>query len=202
MLLLDVSATERLALHTNLRGTIVRETLAQFNKGDGICSPWDLSCYPSQSIQFLFGWSAIVVDKLLVRGFGWVELGELVALVVWSHVESWESLLATDDEGTLDNGVVVLSVDGSTAEDVLARALQAVVEAADQVVGHESHGQLVVVLVHGSVLAPASARRVAVERPRTHLGRGARLQASRRARTGVMLEDVLEYVDRGLEIAV
>jgi hypothetical protein len=52
----------------------------------------------------------LVVDKLLVLSLGGVELGELVALVVGSDIESGESLLTTDEEGTLDDGLVGLAV--------------------------------------------------------------------------------------------
>lgn len=83
----------------------------------------------------------------LVLGVGGVELLELVALVVGSDVKDGQVLLATDDEGTLDDGVVVLSVDGSAAEQVLPGCLQTGVEATNQVVGHEGEGELVVVLV-------------------------------------------------------
>jgi SAM-dependent methyltransferase len=43
-------------------------------------------------------------------------------------VESGEVVLTTDDEGTLDDGVVVLAVDGAAAEDVLAGGLETVEE--------------------------------------------------------------------------
>lgn len=76
-----------------------------------------------------------------------VKLGELVALVVGSDVEDRDVVLATDDESTLNDGVVVGSVDGGASEEVLAGALETVVEAADEVVGHEGHGKLIVVLV-------------------------------------------------------
>lgn len=88
-----------------------------------------------------------VLEVLLVLGLGGVELGELVALIVGSDIEGGEILLASDDESTLDDGVVVLSVDGSTTEDVLAGAFKTGEEAANQVVGHEGEGELIVVLV-------------------------------------------------------
>lgn len=66
----------------------------------------------------------LVVDKLLVLGVLGVELGELVALIVGSDIEGGDSLLATDDESTLEDGVVALAVDGSTTEDVLAASLE------------------------------------------------------------------------------
>lgn len=82
-----------------------------------------------------------------ILGVGGVELGELVALIVGSDVEDREVLLASDNESTLNDGVVVGTVNGGAAEEVLARTLQTVVEAADEVVGHESQGKLIVVLV-------------------------------------------------------
>jgi hypothetical protein len=66
----------------------------------------------------------LVVDKLLVLGLGGVELGELVALVVGGDIESGKSILTTDKEGTLDDGVVGLAVHGSATEEVLAAALK------------------------------------------------------------------------------
>ena len=85
-------------------------------------------------------------ESAILRVLG-VELGELVALIIGSDVEDGLPVIATDDEGTLDDGVVVLAVDGGAAEEVLAGSLETVVEATDEVVGHESHGELIVVLV-------------------------------------------------------
>ena len=87
------------------------------------------------------------LDVLAVLSLLRVELGEGVALVVGSDIEHGEVLLATDDESTLDDRVPVLAVHGGRAEDVLAGSLKTGIEAADQVVGHEDEGQLVVVLV-------------------------------------------------------
>ena len=66
----------------------------------------------------------LVVDELLVLGLLGVELGELVALVVWGDIESRESLVASDEERTLDNRVVGLAIDGSGTENVLAAGLE------------------------------------------------------------------------------
>jgi hypothetical protein len=87
------------------------------------------------------------VDKLLVLSLGWVKLGEFVALVVGGDIEGRKSLLATDDEGTCNDGVIGGTIDRSTAEDVLAGGLKTGEETADKVRGHEDLGQLVVVLV-------------------------------------------------------
>ena len=105
----------------------------------------------------------LVVNKLLVFWLGRVELGELVALVVGSDVESGESLLSADEESTLDDGVVGLAVYGAGTEKVLAAALETGEETTytcqllsqilgsrrhtNQVGGHEGESQLIVVLV-------------------------------------------------------
>lgn len=100
---------------------------------------------------------AVVEDRLVpsplslnvgtVLRVGGVELGELVALVVRSDVKDGLELVATDDESTLDDGVVVLTVHGGTAEHVLAGTLHTGVETTNQVVGHKGEGELIVVLV-------------------------------------------------------
>ena len=53
----------------------------------------------------------LVLDKLAVRGLAWVELGELVALIIGSDVKGGESLLPANQEGTLDRTVTRLAVD-------------------------------------------------------------------------------------------
>lgn len=70
---------------------------------------------------------------LVLRAAG-VQLDELVALVVGSNVEDGLVVITTDDKSTLNDGVVVLAEDRGAAEEVLARSLQTVVEAADQIV--------------------------------------------------------------------
>lgn len=88
-----------------------------------------------------------VVDVLPVLRLGGVELGELVGGNVGSDLKGGGGVLATDDEGTLDDGVVGLAEDGTGTEDVLAAALETGEEATDLVVAHEGHGELVVVEV-------------------------------------------------------
>lgn len=88
-----------------------------------------------------------VLDELAVSLVGGVELGELVTLVVGADSESGLPLLAAGHEGTVDDTVVVLAVDGLGTEDVLAGSLKTGLEATDQVVGHEGELELVVVTV-------------------------------------------------------
>ena len=88
-----------------------------------------------------------VVDVLPVLLLGGVELGELVGRHVGSDLEGGGGVLAADDEGTLDDGVVGLAEDGTGTEDVLAAALKTGEEATNLVVAHEGHGELVVVKV-------------------------------------------------------
>lgn len=91
--------------------------------------------------------SPLVLDELAVLGVGVVELAELVALPVGADLESGLGVLAADQEDTLDDTVVVGTVDGLGTEEVLAGSLKTGVETTDQVVGHEGKLQLVVVLV-------------------------------------------------------
>lgn len=67
----------------------------------------------------------LVVDKLLVLLLLGIELGEGVALIVGSNIERCESILATDKECTLDDGVVGHAINRRSAEDVLAASLKA-----------------------------------------------------------------------------
>jgi len=89
----------------------------------------------------------LVVDKLAVLGLRGVELGELVAVDIGGDVESGESLLSADEEGTLDDRVVRLAVDRRSTEQVLAAGLETGEETTDEVGRHEGEGELVVVLV-------------------------------------------------------
>ena len=71
----------------------------------------------------------MVVDKFLVLSLGWVKLGELVALIVWSDIESGKSLVATDQECTLDDRVVSLAIDRAASKEILPGSLEAGEEA-------------------------------------------------------------------------
>ena len=66
-----------------------------------------------------------VVDKLLVRSLGVVEPGELVRIVVGRYVEGGKRLMAADEEGAFDDGVICLAEDGAGAEEVLAGGFEA-----------------------------------------------------------------------------
>lgn len=88
-----------------------------------------------------------VFDQLAVFLAGVVELLELVALPVRSDVESRDMLLAADQESTTDEALVVLTIDGGSTEEVLARTLETSEETTNQVVGHEGELELIVIFV-------------------------------------------------------
>lgn len=89
----------------------------------------------------------VQLNKCTVLGILGVKLLEGVLLVIRSDVENGQELLATDDKSTLDNGVEVLSEDGGDSENVLAGSFNSLSEATDEVLGHESHLELIVVVV-------------------------------------------------------
>ena len=66
----------------------------------------------------------LVLDEGLILGLGGVELGELVGFPVGGDIEGGERLLTTDQEGTTDDAVVGLAIDGASSEEVLARSLE------------------------------------------------------------------------------
>ena len=70
----------------------------------------------------------LVLYEFLVLGLAGVKFGEFVALPVGCDVEGGESFVAADHEGTFDDGVVGLAVDGGRAEEVLAGSLETVEE--------------------------------------------------------------------------
>lgn len=88
-----------------------------------------------------------VRNVLAVLLAGGIKFSEVVALPVWGDVKGRDVLLAADHEDTTDDAGVIGAVHGLSAEDVLARALQPSVKAADQVIGHEGELQLLVILV-------------------------------------------------------
>lgn len=72
----------------------------------------------------------LVLEVRLVLVLVVIQLGEFVALVIGGNVEGWESFVATDEEDTLDDGVVARAIDGGGAEEVLAGAFESVEETA------------------------------------------------------------------------
>lgn len=52
-----------------------------------------------------------VVDEFLVLLVGWVQLAVRVGFPVWSDIEGWGVVLASDHDGTGDTIVVVFTVD-------------------------------------------------------------------------------------------
>lgn len=82
----------------------------------------DLSISPLVGLAFDLDWLVprpLVLQVLLVLWLAWVELGELVALIVGSDIESWEGLIAADHEGAFDDRVAGYAVNRGCAEDVL-----------------------------------------------------------------------------------
>ena len=77
----------------------------------------------------------LIIHKLLILRLTRVELLEFVALVIRGYVEGRLGFLAADDEGALDDRVVLLAVDGSRTEDVFAGGFEAGEEAAWLVCG-------------------------------------------------------------------
>src|SRR5215469_6836090 len=69
-----------------------------------------------------------VFDKSLILRLLEVELCELVAIIVWCNIKSWQGFLSTDEESTSDDRVIGLAVYGRSAEDVLTAGLKTVEE--------------------------------------------------------------------------
>lgn len=78
--------------------------------------------------RFVLG--PLVLDESFVLGLASVKLGEGVAVNIRGNVKCRNMILTTDYEGSLNDGVVGLAIDGGSAEDVLAGALKTVEEAA------------------------------------------------------------------------
>lgn len=78
-----------------------------------------------------------VVQKLAVFFLGVVELGKLVALVVWCNVEGGKCLVTSNHECTADDAVVRRAKDGRSAEDVFAGGFEASEESTWKVISSE-----------------------------------------------------------------
>ena len=77
----------------------------------------------------------LIIDKLLILRLAGIQFLEFVAFVIRRYVEGWLGFLAADDEGTLDDGVVFLAVDGRGTEDVFAGGFESGEETALLVYG-------------------------------------------------------------------
>ena len=66
----------------------------------------------------------LVIDEFLVLRLTGVKLRELVALVIGCDIEGRLFLLAPDDEGTLNDGVVLDAVYGCGTKDVFSGGLE------------------------------------------------------------------------------
>ena len=73
--------------------------------------------------------SPLIIQKLLILRLTGIELREFKALVIGCYVEGWLGVLAADDEGALDDRVVLLAVNGRGTEDVFAGGFEAGKEA-------------------------------------------------------------------------
>ena len=86
-----------------------------------------LSIRPFVGLAFDLNWlvpAPLVIDKLFVLRLTGVKLRELVALVIGCDIEGRLFLLAPDDEGTLNDGVVLDAVYGRAAKDVFSGGLE------------------------------------------------------------------------------
>lgn len=72
----------------------------------------------------------LVLQESLVLWLGGVKLGEFVALKVRGNIKGRESLIATDEEGTSDDGVVGSPIDGGGSKEILARGFETIEETA------------------------------------------------------------------------
>jgi hypothetical protein len=97
------------------------------------CASGVSRCIPVVFLAVNLNWFVpcphIIHKGLVLLALG-IKLGEAVGLVVRGDLESGESFLSTDKEGTLDDGVVGDAEDGAGTEEVLAASLETVEEAA------------------------------------------------------------------------
>lgn len=90
--------------------------------------------------------SQSALEELLLLLVGEVELLIRVGLPIRGNIDNGLDVLTTGNQSTTDDGVVGLAEDTHGTEEVLARSLETVEETADLVRGHESLGELFVVL--------------------------------------------------------
>ena len=84
----------------------------------------------------------LIIHKLLILRLTRIELREFIALVIRCYVEGWLGFLAADDEGALDDGVILFAIDGRGTEDIFAGGFEAGEEAAWLVCGQSCNGNL------------------------------------------------------------
>ena len=112
-----------------------------------------LAICPLVRLSFDFDWlipAPLVLQELLVFWLGRVKLGELIALKVRGDIKGWESLIPTDEESTLDDGVIAGTINGGTSEDVLAGGLETIEETAWGIISET--GAIFVICTHQSSL--------------------------------------------------
>lgn len=72
----------------------------------------------------------LVIEELPILFLRWIQLGELVALVVWRNIERRQCFLSAHNKGALNDGIVGLSKDGGAAEDVFPGSFETCEESA------------------------------------------------------------------------
>lgn len=92
----------------------------------------------------------LVLQIRLIFLLGVVQLGEFIAFIVGGNVEGWESFVTTDEEDTLDDGVVTCAKDGGGTEEVLAGAFESIEKTAYQEKISRGGGMEVQVVAHRS----------------------------------------------------
>ena len=115
----SVASKRRLQLCVTYSTFLFRQLLFQVSKSLFENFPVrPLICFPLDHDRLIP--APLVIDEFSVFGFAGIKLSDFVALVIWCDVKGRCSFLATDDKGSLDNRVILASVDRSAAKDVLA----------------------------------------------------------------------------------
>jgi hypothetical protein len=91
------------------------------------CLLEDLSISRLVSLALDLNWNIrrpLVLKELLVFWLGGVQFHEVVALPVWSDVESFQRVLPSDKERSSNDAVVSGAIDRGNTEEVLARGFE------------------------------------------------------------------------------
>ena len=111
--------------------THIRQSSRHFNNANRIVRSChlleDLAVSPVILLAIDLDWLVprpLVLNESLVLGLAGVQLGEFVAFPVGSDIESGKSLVTSNQEGTLDDGVVGNAVDRGSSEEILARCFE------------------------------------------------------------------------------